>query len=291
MLLTVAYSVTIYADFTGGVDIALGAARLFGITLRENFREPFSSTSAREFWNRWHITLGAWFTDYIFYPLSISRPMQKLARWAKARFGREAGRKLPVYLATLITWMLTGLWHGLSANFLFWGLANAAVILLSQELEPIYRKRRAKKTRLRQSLAWRYLCRARTFFIIGMIRLFDVFGSVPATFLAWGGLFLPHHALNFASLGITLQDLAVIIAGICLVGVKSRSERGAAPRTDISNSPRVPKPSAVAPSAVSPSAASTFVQALKPAALIFLTLVYGKYGIGFDSSSFIYSQF
>ena len=81
LYLIIMYSVVIYGDFTGGIDITMGIARLFGIKLEENFKRPFSSRSTQEYWNRWHITMGAWFTDYLFYPMSVSKPMGRLTKW------------------------------------------------------------------------------------------------------------------------------------------------------------------------------------------------------------------
>ena len=111
-VLIVVYSAVIYGDFTGGMDISLGLSRMMGITLTENFNRPFSSQTTEEYWNRWHITMGSYFTDYVFYPMSISKPMQRLTVWGRAHLGNGIGMRLPVYLATLLSWFMTGLWHG-----------------------------------------------------------------------------------------------------------------------------------------------------------------------------------
>lgn len=121
-VLILLYSLVIYGDFTGGMDISLGLARMMGIRLTENFNRPFSARSTEEYWKRWHITMGSWFTDYVFYPLSVSKPMQQLSKWGRAHLGRWLGMRLPVWVATTLTWFLTGLWHGASWNFVLWGL-------------------------------------------------------------------------------------------------------------------------------------------------------------------------
>ncbi len=115
LLLILLYSVQIYADFTGGIDITIGVSEMLGIRLRENFRRPFASRSTEEYWKRWHITMGTWFQDYIFYPLAVSEGMLRLTKWSRGRFGRFGkgiSRRLSVYLCTAVTWFLTGLWHG-----------------------------------------------------------------------------------------------------------------------------------------------------------------------------------
>ena len=138
VLLILFYSIQIYADFTGGIDITIGIAEALGIRLSENFHRPFSSKSTKEYWRRWHITMGTWFTDYVFYPLSVSGPMQRLSKFCRRKLGNSLGKRIPVYLASAITWFLTGLWHGAGWNFIVWGLLNCLVILVSQEFQPLY---------------------------------------------------------------------------------------------------------------------------------------------------------
>ena len=116
LLMILLYTVQIYADFTGGIDITIGLSEALGIQLTENFNRPFLSRSTKEYWNRWHITMGTWFTDYIFYPLSVCKPMQKLSKLSRAKLGNAVGKRIPVYLATVATWFLTGLWHGAGWN-------------------------------------------------------------------------------------------------------------------------------------------------------------------------------
>ena len=134
------YAIDLYADFTGGIDITIGVAQMFGITLPENFRRPFFSKSIAEYWRRWHITLCAWFKDYLFYPLSMSKWMNKVSRWLKKHVGKPVGSRFPVYFSSLTVWFVTGIWHGASWNFVVWGLLNSIIMLVSQELKPLYEK-------------------------------------------------------------------------------------------------------------------------------------------------------
>lgn len=111
----VAFTLYIYFDFSGYMDMALGVANLFGYRLRENFNYPYISKSVSEFWRRWHITLGRWFKDYIYIPLG----------------GSKNGNFILVF-STLVVWFTTGLWHGASWNFIFWGMYFGAIILLEK---------------------------------------------------------------------------------------------------------------------------------------------------------------
>ena len=101
------YTLQLYADFSGCVDICRGLARMLGIELMENFRRPLFSTSIREFWRRWHITLGAWLRDYLYIPLGGSR---------RGRLRRD--------LNVVIVFAVSGFWHGAGFNYLFWGLLH-----------------------------------------------------------------------------------------------------------------------------------------------------------------------
>src|SRR4029079_3047176 len=113
----VLYSLQIYLDFSAYSDIAIGLAAMLGIRFRENFRFPYISRSAREFWQRWHISLGSWFRDYLYIPLGGSRVRSALL-----------GRNL------IVVWALSGLWHGAAWNFVLWGLYFGVVIGLERML-------------------------------------------------------------------------------------------------------------------------------------------------------------
>lgn len=113
------YTVQLYTDFSGCVDISRGVAAMLGIDLAENFRRPLFATSIRDYWRRWHISLSSWFRDYVYIPLGGSR--------------RGAGRK---YLNTLVVFAFSGLWHGAGSTYLLWGLLQGLYLVagsLSQE--------------------------------------------------------------------------------------------------------------------------------------------------------------
>ena len=134
------YAIQLYADFTGGIDITIGIAQMLGIKVKENFNRPYFSKSIVEYWRRWHITMGTWFKDYIFYPLSVCKPMLNISKSSRKRFGEQIGKRVPVYLSTMTVWFTTGLWHGASWNFVVWGLLKRICDFSFQEFEPLYAK-------------------------------------------------------------------------------------------------------------------------------------------------------
>ncbi len=126
----ICYSLYLFINFSGYIDISIGISKMFGISLPENFNYPYFSESISDFWRRWHITLGAWFRDYIYIPLG-------------------GNRKGNVYIHLMIVFILTGLWHGSSWNFIIWGVYNGAFIVIERLIRdknfykkiPIYLKR------------------------------------------------------------------------------------------------------------------------------------------------------
>ena len=134
----------LYCDFSGCMDIGLGVSECFGIELEENFRRPFFSQSAAEFWRRWHISLGVWFKDYVFMPLSVSPRLMKITRSLGKKFGRRAGKTFMTIIPLAVVWILTGLWHGTGANYLVWGCYWGAILILSSVFAPELRKLSAR---------------------------------------------------------------------------------------------------------------------------------------------------
>ena len=115
-LYAVSFTLQLYFDFSGYSDMAIGLGRIFGFRFSENFNYPYISASITEFWRRWHISLGSWFRDYVYIPLGGNRVSK--AKWLRN---------------ILVVWMLTGLWHGASWNFVLWGL-GFAVLLVAEKL-------------------------------------------------------------------------------------------------------------------------------------------------------------
>ncbi|HRG54239.1 MAG TPA: MBOAT family O-acyltransferase [Bacteroidia bacterium] len=118
LLATVFFAFEIYCDFSGYTDIALGTSRMMGITLMENFKNPYTATSLREFWSRWHISLSSWFRDYVYIPLGGNRT--STARWA---------------INLLIVFFLSGLWHGARWNFVAWGVIHGTLLILERFIQ------------------------------------------------------------------------------------------------------------------------------------------------------------
>ncbi len=134
------YAFELYCDFTGGIDITIGIAEVMGIRVAENFNLPYFSKNIKEYWNRWHITMGTWFTDYIFYPISVCGPMLKLSKWSRAHLGETIGKRVPIYLSSFVVWFATGIWHGANWTFIVWGLLHGVLNCLTRLFKRPYEK-------------------------------------------------------------------------------------------------------------------------------------------------------
>lgn len=136
----IAFTVELYMDFSGAMDVALGSARIFGVGLPENFRQPFFSKSISEFWTRWHITLGTWFRDYVYYPVSFSSGAKKLAAAGRKKFGNYFGSMLSGTLALFCVWLCNGIWHGSAWMYLFFGMYHFVLIFAGNLMNPLFIK-------------------------------------------------------------------------------------------------------------------------------------------------------
>jgi D-alanyl-lipoteichoic acid acyltransferase DltB (MBOAT superfamily) len=270
------YAACLYADFTGGIDITIGVGEMLGVRIEENFRRPYFSKSISEYWRRWHITLGEWFKRYVYYPLSVSKPMRALSKNTR-RLGAGVSRRVPVYLATLLVWALTGAWHGSNLTFLVWGLLNGVVILLSEELKPLYARFHAKFPRLTESAFYRGFTVIRTVLLLSSLRILDCYGTVKDAFSSffsmfttwnWGAVFRG----GVQSLGLSYVDYAIAFLGVLAMFALSMAQRKAPIRK------RILKRGPV-------------LSVCVLLVLIGTILLFGRYGFGFDASQFIYNRF
>ena len=204
------YTLELYFDFSGYSDMAIGIGKMFRITIPENFRSPYKAESVKDFWKRWHITLSSFLQTYVYFPLGGSRK-------GKAR----------TILNTLITFLVSGLWHGANWTFVFWGLLHGiGVAFNSLELVKV------RKKWLARALTFAYICAAFVFFradsmgdgfrIMGRIFSLEYNGSVMALAAAMepSEIYLVTKALSMAAPGLVgIAQLAVmlVITGICVV--------------------------------------------------------------------------
>lgn len=223
------YSVQIYADFSGYMDIMCGLCEVMGIHLTENFDRPYFSKSVAEYWRRWHMSLGTWFKRFIYYPIGISKWSRKLGKVSREKLGRKFGDMLPASIALVVVWLATGLWHGASWAYIVWGLVNGLFIILNLWLEPFYEACRKKLHVSDSNRLWRAFRVIRTFILITFIKVLPEVGTLGQGLGLWGRIFsnhdLPHGLrqllpfVNWISLFTSIHFLAACFGTACMLVV------------------------------------------------------------------------
>lgn len=175
------YSVQLYCDFSGGIDIVLGVSRMLGLRLSENFDAPFLSETFQEFWRRWHMTLGSWLREYVYIPLG----------------GNRKG-KVRKTVNLIITFLVSGLWHGV--QYVLWGLFNGILVATGTKL----------KTR------WKHFNRVLTFLLVSLLWCFFIWPDALTALKMVGSVFtdLNYAAMpaQIAKMGLTVGDMLTAVA-------------------------------------------------------------------------------
>lgn len=278
------YALQLYTDFSGGIDISRGIAQILGIDMAENFRRPYFSKSINEYWRRWHITLGAWMKEYIFYPLSLSNAFltaskkMKRTRFGATKAGAHIAKVLPTAIASLIVFLIVGVWHGASWKYVAFGLWNGGVIMLSILMKPLF-DRAIKKLHINpQNFFWKLFQILRTFIIVCIGYVFDIapsFRQAMWTFkMTIMGQNIKEGIASIFALGLEKMDylLIVICAGVLFI-VSLIQERK---KIDIRNA--LDKKSLV-------------IRLLIVLIGLIIILNYGIYGPGYNTVDFVYAQF
>ena len=272
------YTFQLYTDFSGCIDMTIGTGEIFGVTLPENFRQPFFAKTPSEFWRRWHITLGTWFKDYIFYPLSLTGGIKKLGKSARKTLGKHYGQIAQTLIPLFAVWVSNGVWHGVGGQFLFYGMYYFVLIVLGELVEPLVAKGTARLSIDRESWYWRILRTVKMLAIIFTGEMFFNAASLRVGCQMFASIFTRTGASaltaqNLLGLGIDGLDYAAVIVGLLVVlAVGVLHEKGVHIRERI---------------AALPVAARWCVYLL--AALT--VLVFGAYGAGYTEADLIYAGF
>ncbi len=227
------YSLQQYCDFAGGIDLVSGIALQFGIELAPNFKRPYFAVSLADFWRRWHISLGAWMRDYVFYPFALSKPMARLTKAVKPKLGNDFARAIPAALGNVLVFLLVGIWHGATSNYIVWGLYNGVILAFSALMEPVHKRMNARLPKLTASRGFHVFRVLRTFLIVNIGWFFDRCAHAGDAVRMMGTVLTDWRAEQLAgeflfTLGVTQLDFIVLaLAAALLFGVSFMRERGA----------------------------------------------------------------
>lgn len=273
------YAVQLYMDFSGGIDIARGVAEMFGINMAENFKRPYFSKTISEYWRRWHITLGAWMKNYVFYSLTLSKPFLKLGKTTKKKLGGHIGKVLPGSIATFIVFLLIGIWHGANWKYVGFGLWNAIIIFASNLLQPTFDKISIGLKIRTKSFSFRIIQMIRTFIIVLVGYYFDIAdGFKDALYMMKKSIMI--HPGNFLSketiwaTQLTKWDYLIVVAVMavvfCVSLYQERSQKKVRDTLECQ---------------------SIWFQWAVIIIGVLTVLLFGMYGPGIKSGEFVYMQF
>lgn len=268
----------LYTDFSGCMDIIIGASQCYGIKLPENFNHPFRARSIQEYWQRWHITLGLWLRDYVMYPILRTGWMRKLNSVLKKRFSRKFASQVTTYLGMLAVWLLIGLWHGGDWKYILgMGLWFYACIVLGELLKPLF-GRIIKLLRINTETAGWHLFQSCRVFVLAAIG--NVYFRLPSVKVAhevfkrsvavWNPWILFDGSLY--QLGLSEKNCRLLMICLLIAVIVEFIQQKVSVRTVIRRQNLVFR-------------WGIWIM------LITAIAVFGMYGPGYDVSGFIYQQF
>ena len=274
----VLYTLQLYMDFSGTMDMVIGTGEIFGIKLPENFKQPFFSKNISEFWTRWHITLGAFFRDYIFYPLSLSEPLKKLTTKGRKKLGKHYGPILASAIALFCVWFANGLWHGAAWSFIFFGMYHFTLILLGKIFEPQLNWISDKLHINKENPLFKGFQIIRTTILVFIGELFFRAHGLKAGFSMFTKMFTGFTFNSFRDgtilkLGMDIQDFAVVAVFTIIVFIISIfHERNISVREKISKK-------------------NIVIRWIIYYAIILAILIFGAYGTGYRPVDPMYANF
>ncbi len=277
LLGVLSYTLQLYAEFSGCMDIIIGSGEILGIKLPENFRQPFFAKDASDFWHRWHITLGTWFKDYIFFPVSLAKPVKKLAKNVKNHIGKTASKFTAPFIALFCVWSCNGLWHGPKWTYIFYGMYYFVIIFVENLLEEPTKKITAKLHINRDGKGYKVFRFVKLFIIINLGEMFFRAETVKDGFIMLKGIVSNFHiselVANIWMLKLERADFIAVLGGlliIIIIGIAK--EKGKNIRADIAGW-KLP------------------LRWIFWYGAIFLVIIFGAYGAGYTTVDMIYAGY
>ena len=278
VLATAANVLSLYADFSGCMDIVIGASECIGISLDENFQQPFFAKNAAEFWRRWHITLGVWFKDYVYMPIAMNPRFTRSGRWIRKHVGKRASSAYSTAIPLLITWFLTGLWHGTGTDYIIWGFYWGTLILIGAVFAPEFKRLLSLLHISPSSISYRLFQMIRTFILFGIGRLLTATGSLDGFYLTIQRLFKESRLWvlfddSLYTHGLDRKEFYVALFGIILIWI-----------SDYMHEKKICIRKCIAQQ-VLPVRWFLYIGS------IVFVIIFGWYGSAFDATSFAYGAF
>lgn len=271
------FSIQIYADFSGCIDIVSGVSEMFGIHLRKNFNHPYFSRTMGEFWRRWHISLQEWFKDYLYFPVSSSGLIRSAKKYFKARNQKRASELFTACFPILVVWLTTGIWHGADWKFVVWGIFHATLLIGSKVLENVFAGMNRRLKIPTESFPWKLWQMLRTFFLCCVGRIFFRAPDVATAFAMIPKLLAPRATLKMlmnppVKYGVNTEDIIVSAVAILVLLIVDILQERLHIRESLAKK-------------------NIVLRWVLIFGLLFAVIFCGVYGPGAGSAGFIYEQF
>lgn len=263
------YTLQIYADFSGCIDIVSGVSELFGVKLDVNFKRPFFSTSIQEFWRRWHITLGTWLKEYIFYPISLSKVNMKLNMKVRKMKSKYISRFIITAFPLFFVWFFNGMWHGASFKYILYGLYYYILMMIGILFESVFKKIISIFKINTEVWSYKFFQAIRTILIV----CFGMFLFRVDSFSQMNTMIHSKLSASLFCLGLKKMDFALLAVGILVMLVV-----GILGELNINIRKELEKQ-------------NLLFKWMVYYLIIFSVIIFGIYGKGYDASSFIYGGF
>ena len=276
--------------------MAIGLGKMFNIDIPANFDRPYLSESITVFWRRWHITLGVWMKDNVFYPLLRTKMITELGKKMKKAFGKKKGKQITTYVAMFILWLSVGLWHGGELKFVIGsGLLHWAYIVLGEVTLPFFTWLFAEKMHINMQSKFADGVRVvRTFFLVCIGDLFFRADNVPHALRMLKesvSVFNPQIFFNgqLLDLGLNIYEWGVLILSLAILITVSAIQY----RMELVRDGKITGSRFEGYSNIREYIASgkPVVRWLIYIALFFFVLLLAQYGPGFSTADFIYREF
>lgn len=269
------YTTMLYMEFSGAIDVVVGIGEMFDVKIPENFRQPFFSKNISEFWARWHISLGKWFKDYIYYPISLSKPMKKLTGKARKTLGNHFGPLLSGTIALFAVWSLNGLWHGAGWTFILFGMYHFVLISLGNMTQPFLNSFCIKHNLNRNNVVYRIFQSIKVTILVIFGELIFRASSVRAAMEMFQRMATSFHVKGseLSCLGLDVPDCFVLVIALLIVFIVGvLKERDVHIRDEISKK-------------------KIGIRWILFYVLIFSIIIFGAYGPGYEPVDPIYADF
>lgn len=292
-----AFTLQLYTDFSGLMDIVLGISECFGIVLPENFKTPFFAKTITEYWRRWHITLGVWFKEYVFYRILRTKAYTNLQKKLKDKLGKKKGKQISTFMAMFVLWLIIGLWHGGNITYVIGsGLIQWLYIVLEETCEPFFTNIWKKKG-IDINATWLNIIRiVRTFILVNIGNAFfraASFGDAMQLFKAGitGGSG-EKFSTGVLNLGLSWVDYLVLGMSLIILLCVSLSQNGLLFGKKIAKTGEI-KVSADTIISMREiiSRNPLIVRLLIWFVFFFYVICMGQYGPGYSAAEFIYQGF